>query len=133
MRILLIHSDYIRFEVKKKAIKDAEELGDEEREAENVIVAFIAVEKIDEINPDSVVTQLVDEIKETMKKVGAESIAIYPYAHLSSSLGGVGTARKVLDDAYMRLKNEYKTIKAPFGWYKTFEIRCKGHPLSELS
>ncbi|KAF5414305.1 MAG: Threonine--tRNA ligase [Candidatus Methanophagaceae archaeon] len=23
--------------------------------------------------------------------------------------------------------------KAPFGWYKAFTLRCKGHPLSELS
>jgi threonyl-tRNA synthetase len=24
-------------------------------------------------------------------------------------------------------------VRAPFGWYKAFSIRCKGHPLSELS
>lgn len=133
MRILLIHSDYMKFEAKKKAIRDAEEFKEKGQEAENVLVAFIAVEKIDEENPDSVIKQLVKEIKGTVKRVGAESIAIYPYAHLSSSLSGVNVARKILDDAYKNLKKEYPTIKAPFGWYKGFEIKCKGHPLSELS
>ena len=133
MRILLIHSDYIKFEAKKKAIRDAEEFKEKGQEAENVLVAFIAVEKIDEEDPDSVIKQLVKEIKGTVKRVGAESIAIYPYAHLSSSLSGVNVARKILDDAYKNLKKEYPTIKAPFGWYKGFEIKCKGHPLSELS
>ena len=133
MRILLIHSDYIRFEAKKKAIKDAEELKDGINSAENVLIAFVAVEKADEEGIGSVIQQLVSEVKKTYKDVGAESIALYPYAHLSSSLSAPGTAKKVLDAAYEELSKDYKTVKAPFGWYKGFEIKCKGHPLSELS
>jgi threonyl-tRNA synthetase len=134
MRILLIHSDYIRFEARKKAIKDAEELTDAQNSAENVLVAFVAVENSDEVGIDSVTSQLVAEVKKTAKEVGAQSIALYPYAHLSSSLSGPKTAKKVLDEAYDALKKEgANVIKAPFGWYKGFEIKCKGHPLSELS
>jgi threonyl-tRNA synthetase len=134
MRILLIHSDYIKFEAKKKAIKDAEELTGTQDSAENVLVAFVAVEKADESGLDSVTSQLVAEVKKTAKEVGAASIALYPYAHLSSSLSSPKTAKKVLDDAYELLKKEdAKVIKAPFGWYKGFEIKCKGHPMSELS
>lgn len=133
MRILLIHSDYIRFEAKKKALKDAEQPPAGENTADNVLIAFIAVEKIDEEGPDSVTGKLLDEIRKTVKDVGAESVAVYPYAHLSSSLANPATARKILDDVYERLKKEYKTVKAPFGWYKSFELKCKGHPLSELS
>ena len=28
---------------------------------------------------------------------------------------------------------KYQVTRAPFGWYKSFTISCKGHPLSELS
>jgi len=133
MRILLIHSDYLRFEAKKPAIKGAEKPEKPEGEAENVLVAFIAVEKADERNPESVVNQLVKEIKETAGKVNAESVAVYPYAHLSSSLSSLSVAKKVLDQTYEKLKDEIPTVKAPFGYYKSFELRCKGHPLSELS
>jgi threonyl-tRNA synthetase len=133
MRILLIHSDYLRFETKKKAIKDAEELSGTPETVENVLIAFAAVEKVDEEGPDSVIRQLVEEIKKTAKEVGAESVALYPYAHLSSSLSSPAAARKILDEAYKEISKEYKTVKVPFGWYKSFEIKCKGHPLSELS
>ncbi|HEX55035.1 MAG: threonine--tRNA ligase [Candidatus Altiarchaeales archaeon] len=133
MRILLIHSDYLRFKARKKAIKNAEEIRAREGYAENVLVVFIAAEKIDEENPDSVVDQLVDEIIDTYKRVNAESIALYPYAHLSSSLASPRVAMEILNETYDKLKYKFKTIKAPFGWYKSFEIKCKGHPLSELS
>lgn len=133
MRILLIHSDYIKFEAKKKAIQNPEEFREGTGSAEDVLVAFIAVEKADEKNPDSVLQQLVKEIEDIYLKVDAKSIALYPYAHLSSSLGSANIAKKILDDAYESLKSRYNTIKAPFGWYKSFEIKCKGHPLSELS
>ncbi|MBI2578761.1 MAG: threonine--tRNA ligase [Candidatus Aenigmarchaeota archaeon] len=31
------------------------------------------------------------------------------------------------------LESSYKVYRAPFGWYKSFTLKCKGHPLSELS
>ncbi len=133
MRILLIHSDYMRFEARKKAISNADIIKEPIGEAKNPVVAFIAVEKVDEENPGSVTLQLVKEIKETMKRVGAESVVVYPYAHLSSSLGSVSVARKIITDTHNALKEDYNAIKAPFGWYKSFELKCKGHPLSELS
>ncbi len=133
MRILLIHSDYLKFEARRPAIKEAEKPEKPKGEAENVLVVFIAVEHGDEKNPDSVVKQLVGEIKETAERVKAESVALYPYAHLSSSLSSPSVAKKVIERAYNGLKNDIPTIKAPFGYYKSFELRCKGHPLSELS
>ncbi len=133
MRVLLIHSDYIRFKAKKKAIEAAEEIENTSGEADNALVVFIAVEKVDGKNPDSVVRQLIADVRETRERVNAESIVLYPYAHLSSSLGSPSSAKKILDSIYEGLKGEFKTIKAPFGWYKSFELKCKGHPLSELS
>ena len=134
MRILFLHSDYIKYEVKKRAIKSAEEIEDKSGFAQDVLAAFIAVEKADEASPDSVISKVLDEIKTTYSKVGAKSIAVYPYAHLSDSLGSPEIASKILSEIYNKLKQEnFTVIKAPFGWYKAFEIRCKGHPLSELS
>ncbi len=133
MRVLLIHSDYLKFEAKKPAIKGAEKPEKPEGEAKNVLVAFIAVEKEDEGNPNSVVKQLVADIKDTVAKVKAETVAVYPYAHLSSSLSSLSVAKKVLENTYKGLKDDIPTINAPFGWYKSFELKCKGHPLSELS
>jgi len=133
MRVLLVHSDYLKFEAKRKALNTVEELKEKTGSAEDVLVAFIAVEKIDESNPKSVEKQFLDDIRETYKKVNAKSIALYPYAHLSSDLGSPKVAQQILDDLYDELRADFKVIKAPFGWYKSFELKCKGHPLSELS
>ncbi|OYT54945.1 MAG: threonine--tRNA ligase [Candidatus Altiarchaeales archaeon ex4484_2] len=133
MRTLLIHSDYLRFEARKKALKTAEEIEEKKGEADNVLVVFIASEKPDERNPESVIKQLVSEVKSLYQKVNAESIVLYPYAHLSSNLSSPAVAKKIIDGTYGELHKDYKVVKAPFGWYKSFELRCKGHPLSELS
>ncbi|MFH0860598.1 MAG: threonine--tRNA ligase [Candidatus Altiarchaeota archaeon] len=133
MRVLLIHSDYLEFEAKRKAIKSAEEVKDKTGRAENVLVVFVAGEKADEKDPDSVVEQLVKDVRENYGKVGAESIVLYPYAHLSSDLSSPKVAQEMLEKAYELLRGDYNVIKAPFGWYKSFELKCKGHPLSELS
>ncbi len=59
---------------------------------------------------------------------------MYPYAHLSSNLAKPDTAREYLVEAEACFKKEgFNVTRAPFGYYKEFELKCKGHPLSELS
>lgn len=134
MKILTIHADFLEFEAKKKALKQAEENIKEGRQrVEECLVIFTAVEKRDEINPGSAVDRYVREIKNIAQQVNAHNIVLYPYAHLSSELGSPKVAEKVMKDAEKILQEKYKVTRAPFGWYKAFNIACKGHPLSELS
>lgn len=134
MRVLFIHADYIRFEAKKKAIKDAEELEKKKDEASEALVAFVACEKVDESSPQEVAKKLVEEIENVYKKVNAKTVVLYPYAHLSSELSSGEVAREILDTSANLLSAKgYEVKKAPFGWYKSFQLSCKGHPLSELS
>lgn len=135
MRILLIHSDYINYKTKSKT-KIAEDIADEKKSMhfENSLVVFTAVEKKDEDDPQTVVENAAKEIKEVFNQVKAENIVIYPYAHLSSSLSAPDLAKKILKGMKDILVSEgLKVERVPFGWYKSFEISCKGHPLSELS
>jgi len=133
MKILALHSDFINIEAKKKAIKSAEEIKEAKQEAKECLVVFSAVEKLDEQNTDEVVKKLVENIKDISEKVKTKNIVLYPYAHLSSDLGSPQTALKILKDAENKLKKDFDVTRAPFGWYKSFTISCKGHPLSELS
>ena len=81
-----------------------------------------------------IVKNLVKEVIKTNDQVKAENIVLYPYAHLSSSLSSPKVAVQVLKGAEEALNAEGLNVKrVPFGWYKAFEISCKGHPLSELS
>ena len=133
MRLLLIHSDYIEYEAKKRT-KIAEEcsvLSDREEEA---LTVFCAVESIDEEDLEGVVLQAIAEVKKTAGQVNVTKIVVYPYAHLSSDLSSPETAVTVLKALKAGLETEGFAVKrAPFGWYKSFKLSCKGHPLSELS
>ncbi len=135
MKILAIHADFIEFKAKKKAFKGAEEgvaKGDSER-VEECLVVLSAVEKRDESNTEGVLSRYIREIENIASQVNAQNIVLYPYAHLSSSLSNPKVAEQLLKDAQKRLEGKYNVHRAPFGWYKSFNISCKGHPLSELS
>jgi len=135
MRVLLIHSDYLKYKTKNKT-PIAEEIEKEKEEGEfsESLVVFTAVEKEDEKNPAGVVNNLINEIKSTNDQINAERIVLYPYAHLSSSLSSPKVAIEILKMAENELENRgFDVSRVPFGWYKSFEISCKGHPLSELS
>ena len=136
MKILTLHCDYIRFKPVKKAISKPEETKKETREIKECLVVLSAVEKKDEKAKDSVVANLISNVKEIAKQVKATKIVLYPYVHLTSEPASPSAALYVLQAAEKELsksKTKLKVIRAPFGWYKEFELKCKGHPLSELS
>ena len=135
MKILTIHADFISFEAKKKAIKTAsDDLKSGPQRVEECLVVFTAVEKRDEAGAAEIALRYVQEIKDIAQQVKTRNVVLYPYAHLSSQLSAPAVAEKVLEEAQSLLKKEkYVVTRAPFGWYKSFTISCKGHPLSELS
>ena len=135
MRILLIHSDYINYKTKSKT-KIAEKIEDKQKSMhfDNSLVVFTAVEKKDEDDPQTVVENAVKEIENVFNQVKADNVVLYPYAHLSSSLSTPTAAVDILNEIKDKLDVDGLTVeRVPFGWYKAFEISCKGHPLSELS
>ncbi len=135
MKLLLLHTDYLEFKAKQKT-RIAEDVPEERKagRAEEALAVFMAVEKEDEGAKNRVAERAIEEILDVYSKVKAQRIILYPYAHLSSSLSkpdfAVDVMKKIEED--LREKG-YEVIRAPFGWYKAFELRCKGHPLSELS
>lgn len=135
MRVLLIHSDYLKYQTKSKT-KIAEEIDDDKKQGEfnESLVAFTAVEKEDEADMDMAIKNAVKEIINVYSQVKAENVVLYPYAHLSSSLSAPDAAKTILKGIEEAVSAEgIEVFRVPFGWYKAFEVSCKGHPLSELS
>ncbi|KAB8158825.1 threonine--tRNA ligase [Streptomyces sp. 3MP-14] len=139
MRLMLVHADRFSFRVTDRtSVADVVgELAPDDSQAsvEEVLVAFTAVEKPDEADADGVADLAVAEIRATAEKVGATRIMVYPYAHLSSNLSRPQTAADVIERMaeQLRADNGLEVFRAPFGYYKSYEVACKGHPLSELS
>ena len=132
MRLLLIHSDFIEYEAKKKT-KMAEEDGVLKDSQQDALTVFCAVESGDEDDINGVVAQAAEEVRKTAAQLSVENVMLYPYAHLSSDLATPEIAITVLKSLERELKVDFKVKRAPFGWYKSFNLSCKGHPLSELS
>ena len=134
MKILAIHADKLTVEPQKKAIKEAEEPQKKKEEFKECLVIFSAVEKKDANNMKEIADKTAQEIMDILQQVKAKKIVLYPYAHLSSDLASPKDALEVLKEIEgILLSKKLDVSRIVFGWYKAFDIRCKGHPLSELS
>ncbi len=139
MRVLLIHAREFSFKAREKAVEEADDLDAVRGEGrfENVLVVFTTVEEGDTGNPKSVVEQAASDIVEVARRVGAKTILIYPYAHLSQRLAPPRHAKRILEELEHALRervgDSVDVVRAPFGWYKEFSLHCYGHPLAELS
>jgi threonyl-tRNA synthetase len=133
VQLLLMHVDYIEYQV-TKASKHAEEVEESRKHArmEEGLVVFVAAERGDEMNIDEVAAEAANAICDVATKVATKRIMLYPYAHLSSELASPETAVNILQKTESLLAG-YEVQRAPFGWYKSFSLKCKGHPLAELS
>lgn len=133
MKILTLHCDYISFQANKKAFKDALELTEEEKKAHTIKECLVVLTAVEEGDGQKELDEMLAAVRKTSGDVKTETIVVYPYAHLSSRLAKPAVALDLLKKAESALKGDYKVTRAPFGYYKTFELKCKGHPLSELS
>jgi len=129
MRILQLHSDFIEYKPIKKEVAIAEEAEKKATKLEDLVVLFTCVEEGDD---EAVAKKAISEVKQTLQKLKARKILIYPYAHLSSNLAKPTTALKILK-AMEKFAKEVgiETYRSPFGWNKQFSLSIKGHPLAE--
>lgn len=133
MRILSIHATRMWYHATERT-KLAEEVTAREDHMEECVVLFCCVEKLDENDPALVIRSAMAGVHKRLAMLRVNRVLIYPYAHLTSTLGAPAVALEVLKGLESSLAAAGVTVKrAPFGWYKEFEIRGKGHPLADLS
>ncbi|RPJ21111.1 MAG: hypothetical protein EHM35_18640 [Planctomycetaceae bacterium] len=133
MRILAIHAANISYKVNRKT-KFAEEIAAKEDALEDCLVLLSSVEKLDEVNPGLVARTAKENVVQWLAKLKATRVMIFPFAHLTSTLSSPAVALTVLKSLETGLKEAGVQVKrAPFGWYKEYDIKSKGHPLAERS
>ncbi|UCD83260.1 MAG: hypothetical protein JSU92_08005, partial [Deltaproteobacteria bacterium] len=134
MRLLLIHADKFSYQVTERVpgVKETRSLTDSEREGvlQDCLVAFIAVEKEDEQDLGKIVDNAVKEMGKLADELAVRRILLYPYAHLAPALSSPSAAVESLKRMAASLEG-YEVTTAAFGWYKAFDLICKGHPRSE--
>lgn len=103
-------------------------------EAREALVVFYTVEEGDGAGIDTLVQKAVDSISGVQAQVKAERLVIYPYAHLSNHLAKPDVAREAGEKLFKAVERiGIPVLAAPFGYYKAFSLKAKGHPLAELS
>ena len=137
MNTVFIHSDLLEFEVKKKT-KLAVELTDDlkKNKVTDCLVCFMAFELADDEKEEALAEKFVLDVIDVLNQIKEKRIVLYPYAHLlfgkkpskpETAINSMNLIQKKLEG------NGFEVFQAPFGWYKAFTIKSKGHPLSELS
>jgi threonyl-tRNA synthetase len=131
MKILQMHTDFIEYKPIKKEIQGAEESSTESVREEEIVVLFTAVEVGDTPEEDK---RAIEDAAEFLKKLGANRLMIYPFAHLSQNLARPVDALPILLEMEKAARDKgTQTYRAPFGWNKALQIKVKGHPLAEMS
>jgi len=136
MKILLIHAERFGYRALTEygplsPAKDDIDQGTAENTYEDILVCFTTVEEGDWDRREEIFNKL-GELVNHASKIGAEKILIYPYAHLSSSLEEPRKALRLLKLMAKKLATHgVEVYRAPFGWYKAFNLTTKGHPLAE--
>ncbi|MHA2306925.1 MAG: threonine--tRNA ligase [Candidatus Hodarchaeales archaeon] len=141
MQLLLIHSQGFRWKANDKAVMNAESFTNDVREEyetdKSVVVVFIAVEITDPSNTAELIPLAVKEIHQALNDIGETRAILYPWVHLAkTSPSKPSEALNILQELREKLQQSSKDIeitRAPFGYYKSFSINCKGHALAERS
>ncbi|NPA38790.1 MAG: hypothetical protein GXN99_03290 [Candidatus Nanohaloarchaeota archaeon] len=133
MKVLYWHVDYIKYKAVSKALKSAPDIAKKEDELQEGIVVLISLESHDNENT---IEMLVSDLIKYAEQIKSQKIMFYPYAHLSNNLLPPAKSLQLINvlKNHETLKTSFKEVKfSPFGWYKSFEVKVKGHPLAELS
>ncbi len=131
MRIFALHSDYLRYRVRRKAVEAAPDLSDGEREggAEECLVLFTAFESSDS---ERSVEAALREVETLSRRLGVRRLVLYPWVHLTETPAPFNVAVRLYRSLADSLESAgFDLLRVPIGWYKEFEIRVKGHPLAE--
>jgi len=132
MRVLQLHCSEFSYQVRRETPVAEQPPEPREDRMEDVLACFICFEKRDEGRVEELIDLLVENLKVDTSRIGCKRVLLYPYAHLSKSLGSARLAKGFLNSLRERLsKEEIEAHRSPFGWYKAFSLSCIGHPLAE--
>ena len=121
--------DRLSYEAKEKAVEGAEELEERSFSIGEVLALFVAYEEGD---VEETAESAVEEIRVLADRLGTDRLVIYPWVHLTDKPARFMEAKDLQRVLTRRLADSRFTVHGvPIGWYKSFEIKVKGHPLAE--
>ncbi len=128
----MIYCDKFAYKPQIKTLPDFPDF--KEGEAFNdVLVAFIQMEKADEDDLKYYETKLVKSLKWAAKKNETNHIILHSFAHLSMSKADPVITKTLFDSVEERLKNTgYEVQQTPFGYFLDINVKAPGRSSARI-
>jgi uncharacterized protein YpuA (DUF1002 family) len=126
MKVLMLFADEFSYTVTTKTLPDFED-AEGSKSFNDILVAFVQVEKEDEEEVSKKVKKLIKSIKWAAGKNKTKNVLLHSFAHLSSSKADPKITKEILDKAEERLKNVGFTVEqTPFGYFLDLKLSAPG-------
>jgi hypothetical protein len=135
VRLLILHVDRFAYTVTDAARSPLREtVSETSHESREALLALAAVEREDEAAPDEVARLAAAELERLGRQLGVARVVLHPFAHLFGELAAPAVAVAVLDGTRDRLRAAgFAVHRSPFGWFTSWDLQAKGHPLSRVA
>jgi threonyl-tRNA synthetase len=135
VRLLIFHVSRFAFTATHKGRSSiVEPLGEKTTVFEEGLLLLASAEAGDERAAAVVGEKAAEEVVKLAGQVGAKRALVHPFAHLFAEPAPLAEAVEVLDALTRELRARgLEASRSPFGWFFSWELSAKGHPLSRLA
>ena len=135
MRLLIFHVDSFTCTITQKGRSPLIETpSPPSAHIEQGLLVLASAEAGDEAGPERVVDGAAAEIARLATQLKVQSAMLLPFAHLFAEPADPALALSIIDGAAARLREQgLRVERPPFGWFHTWDLQAKGHPLSRVA
>lgn len=101
---------------------------------DNGLLVLASVEGGDEQGFDEVAVGAADQIRSLAAQLKVGQVMLLPFAHLFAEPAPPEMAVALIDAVADGVRNAgLEVTRPPFGWFHTWDMRAKGHPLARVA
>jgi threonyl-tRNA synthetase len=101
---------------------------------EQGLLVLASAEAGDEAGPERVIDGATTEITKLTEQLKVDEVMLLPFAHLFAEPTEPELALSIIDGVATQLRaRQLRVERPPFGWFHTWDLKAKGHPLSRVA
>jgi threonyl-tRNA synthetase len=135
LRLLILHVDAFACTVTQKGRSPVIETpASPTTRIDDGLLVLASVEAGDERAPDEIRRGTVGEIERLAGQLKVEQVMLLPFAHLFAEPAPPADALGLIDGIADELRDHgFAVERPPFGWFHSWDMQAKGHPLSRVA
>jgi len=101
---------------------------------EQGLLVLAAVEAADAADSAGIAERGANEVQRLGQQLKTTETMLLPFAHLFAEPGAPRDALTIIDAMADHLRAQgHRVQRPPFGWFHTWDLHAKGHPLSRVA